>query len=128
MLRLAALIGAGERCAVEYSNPDAGDANRLHFDDADLLPIEVTQKEDGIVTSQLFRLASMEVLSSFGRTIRLGGRRCQDETPNPGARARALRSRPARAGLSLIGCLPSVESGPGLAAQPASGSPAASTR
>ena len=47
MLRLAALIGAGERCAVEYSNPDAGDANRLYFDDADLLPIEVIQKEDG---------------------------------------------------------------------------------
>jgi len=38
---------AGERRAVDYAKHDGDEPNRLHFDESDLLPIEVIQKEDG---------------------------------------------------------------------------------
>jgi MoaA/NifB/PqqE/SkfB family radical SAM enzyme len=47
---------AGERRAVDYAKQDGGEANRLHFDGRDSLPIEVIQKEDGFCHIATFPL------------------------------------------------------------------------
>ena len=47
---------AGERRAVQYSKSIPEDANRLQFEDADSLPIEVIQREDGFCHIAMFPL------------------------------------------------------------------------
>jgi hypothetical protein len=51
---------AGQRRAVDYSNPSFRDANGLQFDDTDALPIEVIQKEDGFCHIAVFPLGLRE--------------------------------------------------------------------
>jgi MoaA/NifB/PqqE/SkfB family radical SAM enzyme len=47
---------AGERTAIDYANRRTDDANGLHLDEVDLLPIDVIQKEDGYCHVAIFPL------------------------------------------------------------------------
>jgi MoaA/NifB/PqqE/SkfB family radical SAM enzyme len=68
---------AGERRAVDYSKSIAEDADMLQFEDADSLPIEVIQKEDGFCHIAMFPLGiSADAFELWEDNRRLGPPGC----------------------------------------------------